>query len=76
MLVDEAIKLGKEISKFSLPVLLSCKESILKGTIHSRKIAHYSTLIVAEDLGLSQGVDYERKLFHSTFALVSTLMFY
>lgn len=39
-LVEEAIKLGKEISQFSLPALISCKESILKGNNFYALLSH------------------------------------
>lgn len=66
--VEESIKLGSEISKFSLPVLISCKDSILKGNYRLNVLR--TQHVLAHELGLSDGLEYERKAFHSTFALV------
>ena len=68
-LVEETISLAQEISKYSLASLMACKEAISKSKCISYNASiniHY----LGEDLPLSLGVDYERKLFHSTFALV------
>ena len=67
ILVDESIKLAGEISNFSLPTLLSCKESILNG---NSWIYSLILTVLAHEVGLSNGIEYERKAFHSTFNLV------
>lgn len=53
-LVEESLKLAREISQFSLPVIMMCKEAVS----------------MAFEVPLSKGLDFERRLFHSTFALV------
>jgi hypothetical protein len=67
VLLTESLNLGYEISKYSLNSLILCKEAILKG-IFSKQ--HSKLYFVAQDIGLSDGLEYERKIFHSTFALV------
>ncbi|MBL42901.1 MAG: enoyl-CoA hydratase [Rhodospirillaceae bacterium] len=52
-LISEAIKTAEEIANLSLPSLFLAKESV-----------NY-----AYNSSLSQGIEYERKLFHSTFSL-------
>lgn len=52
-LLSEAIAIAQKISGFSLPVT-----QMIKETIHQ-----------AEETSLSQGIRFERRLFHSTFAL-------
>lgn len=54
-LVDEAIKLGNQIGKFSKPIVAMCKEAVN----------------AAYELSLQEGLRLERRLFHSTFATVS-----
>ena len=52
--VDEAIKLGNLISKYSKPVVMMAKEAVN----------------AAYDLNLTEGTRFERRLFQSSFALV------
>lgn len=54
-LVEETIKAAQEIASYSLPSVLMTKEAINKSF----------------EMGLTQGLDYERRLFHSLFATVS-----
>ncbi|CAA7619571.1 putative enoyl-CoA hydratase [Magnetospirillum sp. LM-5] len=51
-LVDEAIKVAERIAEMSRPVVMLCKESVN----------------AAFETTLTQGVKFERRLFHSTFA--------
>lgn len=51
-LVSEALKLATNIAKYSKPIAAMCKESVN---------ASY-------ELGLSEGLRFERRIFHSTFA--------
>lgn len=51
-LVDEAIKVATKIAGLSRPVVLLCKESVN----------------AAFETTLAQGIHFERRLFHSTFA--------
>ena len=51
-LVDEAVKLGERIGKFSQIAVAMCKEAVN----------------MADELPLSHGLHYEKKLFHSSFA--------
>ena len=51
-LVNEAIKLGERIGKFSQIAVAMCKEAIN----------------MSAELPLSHGLRYEKKLFHSSFA--------
>jgi enoyl-CoA hydratase len=55
-LVDETIKVAQEIASYSLPSVLMTKEAINKSF----------------EMGLTQGLDYERRLFHSLFATVNS----
>ena len=50
--MDEAMKIAEKISKMSLPVLMVIKESV----------------IASQELSLSQGIMFERRMFQSTFA--------
>ena len=52
-LVDEAIKMGTKIAAFSQPIVAMAKEAVNQCENVS---------------GLNLGLDYERRLFHSTFA--------
>lgn len=52
-LVDEAVKLGDSISKFSLPVVQMCKEAVNKSY----------------ELSLREGLSFERRLFQASFSL-------
>ena len=51
-LLDEAIKLADSIAEKSLPIAMICKEAVDRA---------YETT-------LSEGVRFERRVFHSTFA--------
>jgi enoyl-CoA hydratase len=51
-LVDEALKTAEKIAKLSLPVVMMAKESVNR--------AYESTL--------AEGVKFERRVFHSSFA--------
>jgi enoyl-CoA hydratase len=51
-LLDEAIKVAERIAEMSRPVVMLCKESVN----------------AAFETTLTQGVKFERRLFHSTFA--------
>ena len=51
-LLDEALKTAKSIANKSLPIAMICKESVNR----------------AFETTLSEGVRFERRLFHSTFA--------
>lgn len=51
--LDESVKLADEIAKRSNIVVMMCKESVNK----------------AYELPLSQGLSFERRMFHSTFGL-------
>lgn len=51
-LLDEALKLGEKISSFSQPIVAMVKECVNKSY----------------DLSLTEGINYERKIFYSTFA--------
>jgi enoyl-CoA hydratase len=51
--VDEAVKLAERISNFSKPVVGICKEAVN----------------AAYEMTLAEGLHFERRLFHSTFAL-------
>ena len=52
-LVEEAVRTAEKIAGFSRPVVLMAKEAVNR----------------AEDSHLAEGVRFERRLFHSTFAL-------
>lgn len=52
-LMREAIRLAEEISQFSRPLLMMAKEAVN----------------TAENMPLSQGIQFERRLFHSLFSL-------
>lgn len=52
-LVDEALKVAAQIADLSLPAVMICKESVNRA---------YETT-------LAEGVRFERRIFHSTFAL-------
>lgn len=52
-LEEEAISMAKDIAKFSLPVAASCKECVN----------------VAYESSLTEGLRFERRAFHATFAL-------
>ena len=51
-LVDEAVKTGDRIAKNSVLINKMCKEAVNKS----------------QELSLKEGLDYERRLFHGTFA--------
>ena len=68
-LVQEAITLGQEMGKYSLLALEAAKEAISKGK-NATIDHHHKSGFVAEETGLAMGLDYERKLFHGTFATV------
>ena len=51
-LVDEAVKTAALISGYSLPIVMMCKEAVNKS----------------QELSLTEGLHFERRLFHSTFA--------
>ncbi|HZH28925.1 MAG TPA: enoyl-CoA hydratase [Azospirillaceae bacterium] len=51
-LVDEAVKVAERISKLSAPVVMMCKEAVNR----------------AFETTLEEGIRFERRLFHSTFA--------
>ncbi|MBI3447263.1 MAG: enoyl-CoA hydratase [Magnetospirillum sp.] len=51
-LVDEAVKVAGKIASLSRPIVMLCKESVN----------------AAFETGLAQGITFERRLFHSTFA--------
>lgn len=53
LLVDEALKVGRKIASLSKPIVMMAKECVLASLDAS---------------GLQQGLKYERKLFHATFA--------
>ena len=57
-LMEEAVKMAKSISEYSLPVTLLAKEAVL----------------AAENLNLEQGLLFEKRLFHGSFALVSIFL--
>jgi enoyl-CoA hydratase len=52
-LLDEAKKLAAKICSMSRPVVMMCKDAVNR----------------AHELGLQEGIGYEQRLFHSTFAL-------
>ena len=52
-LVDEALAIADQIASFSQPVVAVAKE----------------TVNAAEELPLTEGIRFERRLFHSLFAL-------
>eukprot|EP01068_Selenidium_serpulae_P011479 Selendium_serpulae@DN5668_c0_g1_i1.p1 len=52
-LEDEALKLAKQIAKFSLPAAAACKECVN----------------AAFESSLTEGLQYERRMFHASFAL-------
>ena len=52
-LVDEAVKVGNEIAKFSRPAVAMAKEAVNR----------------AHETGLREGILFERRTFYSTFAL-------
>jgi enoyl-CoA hydratase len=52
-LIEEAVRTAAKIASFSRPVVMMAKEAVNR----------------AEETGLADGVRYERRLFHSTFAL-------
>lgn len=52
MLLDETLKVARKIASFSKPTVMMAKEAVNS----------------AFDTNLTQGLDFERKLFHSTFA--------
>ena len=52
VLLDEAIKVAQTIASMSLPALLSIKDAVRR----------------APDMALSNGLRYERRLFHALFA--------
>lgn len=51
-LIDEALKLGEKISSFSQPVVAMAKDCVNKS----------------QELPLTEGINYERQIFYSTFA--------
>ena len=51
-LVEEAVKVAGKIANLSRPVVMLCKESVN----------------AAFETSLAQGITFERRLFHSTFA--------
>lgn len=51
-LVEQAVKIGNEIGKYSRPIVSLAKDAINKGY----------------ELGLREGLDYEHRVFWSTFA--------
>ena len=51
-LLEDALKIGEKIADFSLPAVMSAKESVLQ----------------AFESPLDAGLKYERRLFHATFA--------
>ena len=51
-LLEDALKIGEKIADFSLPAVMSAKESVLQ----------------AFETPLDAGLKYERRLFHATFA--------
>ena len=51
-LVDHAVKVGEKIAAHSKPIVQMCKE----------------TVNAAEELSLSQGLRFERRVFHATFS--------
>jgi enoyl-CoA hydratase/carnithine racemase len=71
-LVQEAVKIALEISQFSQPIVMMCKEAVNKC-----KCATCRFLInVAFEMSLTNGLDYERRLFHASFATVLAYLFY
>ena len=52
-LIEDALRVGDKIADLSRPVVLMAKEAVNR----------------AEELSLAEGLRYERRLFHSTFAL-------
>ena len=59
-LVNEVITIAETISSYSLPSVLMAKEAINKSY----------------EISLSQGLEYEKRLFHSLFATVHSLTEY
>jgi enoyl-CoA hydratase/carnithine racemase len=53
--VEEAIKLGNQISKYSKPIVKMAKEAVNSSY----------------ELSLAEGTRFERRLFHATFATAS-----
>ncbi len=51
-LVEEAIKTAEEIAKLSLPIVMMAKEAVNR----------------AYETSLAEGINFERRLFHATFA--------
>ena len=54
-LLEETIKVADKIAGLSLPVVMMAKEGVNK----------------AFEMSLTEGLNYERLMFHSTFAIVS-----
>ena len=52
LLVDEAVRTAQKIAELSLPIVMMAKEAVNR----------------AFETTLSEGVRFERRLFHSTFA--------
>lgn len=53
-MIDEAMRIGGQVARHSLPVLLAIKESVNRSFESS----------------LSEGLLFERRLFHAGFSLV------
>lgn len=51
-LVDAALKIGEKIAQYSKPIAAMCKEAVNKSY----------------EMTLKEGLDFERRLFHSTFS--------
>jgi enoyl-CoA hydratase/carnithine racemase len=51
-LVDAAVAIGAKIAAYSKPIAAMCKEAVNKGY----------------EMTLTEGLDFERRLFHSTFS--------
>ena len=78
-LVAEAIKSAETIANYSLPTVMMAKEAVNKCTRHcptcyeSRLLTEMLPTIIAYELSLAEGLNFERRLFHQTFATVRVM---
>ena len=74
-LLEEVLKVAKTIASYSLPSVLMAKEAVNKckgqGPIDIGPVAFaHQILSAAFEVSLTEGLHFERRLFHSLFATV------
>lgn len=70
--LEVAIAAGDAMATMSRPVLLMAKESVNRGKFKFQRYILYFGInaYAAEDLPLSEGLRFERRLYHASFSTV------